>query len=953
MPPKGRGGGGGGREGGGRGRGGRDGGGRGGRGGEGGGRGRGRGAGGGRGGPLAPPQRPVSSAKSTQVTPPLPPAAPVVVRPLTTEVAQLAEDLEEKASVSEAVVSRTTGSSDLPRRPGFGTVGRPVELYANHFRVKWNEDMGDVYHYDVTITEAGGRKIGTGDLPPKSLAEKIMRALVTAMREQYPGVAVVSDFRKNVFTPTRLPHGAVLFENLDIGERRGADQTPRLYQAVVKAASPVEVRMHQVTELLNGRLNYTPQDAIQALDIVLRYSAALRYTMVGRNLYSAAGAVPIGEGAMAWRGYFQSLRPTQNRLVLNLDLSTTAFVREMEVLDFVAEVVATRQSNAVPQSLRPHQYAAVNKAIRGVKVETTHRPGVRRTYRVNGLSPKSAAETFFEDDNGRRQSVAQYFAQHYRALRYPQLPCLHVGAVNKKTYFPMEICKTVAGQKCPRKITDTQTAEMIKVAATKPQDRKAQIESKVREAHFDRDATLRSFGLEVDPNMVTTQARVLPPPKLAYGRNATVNPDANGTWNMRGKSFVQGQQLKSFAVISMDDRLEEHLVDEFFKMVLNQARELGMGNLTRSPPVVWPSGRNPSVRALFGQALDEARRVYGSPAQIVWLINPRQDARTYGELKRVSDTELGIVSQCMLSKFVMRPNPQYVSNILLKVNTKLGGRNATLQGSMPQIVDRTPTIIFGADVTHPSPGDKSRPSIAALVGSLDRAFTKHASVISAQGHRVEQIVNLRDMVVDLLREFYRASGGTVQPQQIIFYRDGVSEGQFDMVRNFEVTAIREACALLSPTYQPAITFIVVQKRHHTRLFVSNPRDADKSGNVKPGTVVDRGICHPTEFDFYLMSHSGLQGTSRPSHYHVLFDEIGFSADDLQTLTYRLCYTYARCTRSVSMVPSAYYSHLLAYRARFFTPDGMDSTSIGGASTETTNLEMAAVHPSLKPIQYYV
>jgi hypothetical protein len=32
-----------------------------------------------------------------------------------------------------------------------------------------------------------------------------------------------------------------------------------------------------------------------------------------------------------------------------------------------------------------------------------------------------------------------------------------------------------------------------------------------------------------------------------------------------------------------------------------------------------------------------------------------------------------------------------------------------------------------------------------------------------------------------------------------------------------------------------------------------------------------------------------QGTSRPTHYHVLFDEIGFSADNLQELVHSLCY----------------------------------------------------------------
>ena len=33
----------------------------------------------------------------------------------------------------------------------------------------------------------------------------------------------------------------------------------------------------------------------------------------------------------------------------------------------------------------------------------------------------------------------------------------------------------------------------------------------------------------------------------------------------------------------------------------------------------------------------------------------------------------------------------------------------------------------------------------------------------------------------------------------------------------------------------------------------------------------------------------LQGTTRPTHYHVLLDEIGFSPDDLQELVHSLSY----------------------------------------------------------------
>ena len=81
---------------------------------------------------------------------------------------------------------------------------------------------------------------------------------------------------------------------------------------------------------------------------------------------------------------------------------------------------------------------------------------------------------------------------------------------------------------------------------------------------------------------------------------------------------------------------------------------------------------------------------------------------------------------------------------------------------------------------------------------------------------------------------------------------------FQVLSN-ELRAIREACTMLEVGYQPGITFIVVQKRHHTRLFCRNQEDrSGKSGNIPAGTTVDVGICHPTEFDFYLCSHAGIQ-----------------------------------------------------------------------------------------------
>jgi len=58
--------------------------------------------------------------------------------------------------------------------------------------------------------------------------------------------------------------------------------------------------------------------------------------------------------------------------------------------------------------------------------------------------------------------------------------------------------------------------------------------------------------------------------------------------------------------------------------------------------------------------------------------------------------------------------------------------------------------------------------------------------------------------------------------------------------------------------------------------------------------MDSAITHPTEHDFYLLSHAGIQGTSRPAHYHVLMDQSQFDADVIQTFTHHLTHTFCRC-----------------------------------------------------------
>lgn len=49
------------------------------------------------------------------------------------------------------------------------------------------------------------------------------------------------------------------------------------------------------------------------------------------------------------------------------------------------------------------------------------------------------------------------------------------------------------------------------------------------------------------------------------------------------------------------------------------------------------------------------------------------------EVKRVGDTVLGIATQCVQAKNVIKTTPQTLSNLCLKMNVKLGGVNRFLK----------------------------------------------------------------------------------------------------------------------------------------------------------------------------------------------------------------------------------------------------------------------------------
>ncbi|KAL4284664.1 hypothetical protein GQ457_16G029180 [Hibiscus cannabinus] len=858
-------------------------------------------------------------------------------------------------------------SLNFAPRPGYGQVGTKCIVKANHFFAELPDK--DLNQYDVTITP---------EVASRTVNRAIIAELVRLYKESDLGMRLPAyDGRKSLYTAGELPFAWKEFTIKLVGEEDGINgpKREREYKVVLKFVA--RANMYHLGQFLAGKRADAPQEALQILDIVLRELSSKRYCPIGRSFFSPDIRAPqrLGDGLESWCGFYQSIRPTQMGLSLNIDMASAAFIEPLPVIEFVAQLLG---KDVLSRPLSDSDRVKIKKALRGVKVEVTHRGNVRRKYRVSGLTSQPTRELVFPvDDNSTMKSVVEYFQEMYSfTIQHAHLPCLQVGNQKKANYLPMEACKIVEGQRYTKRLNERQITALLKVTCQRPRDRENDILQTVQNNAYDQDPYAKEFGIRISEKLASVDARILPAPWLKYhetGKEKDCLPQV-GQWNMMNKKMINGMTVSRWACINFSRSVQESVARGFCNELAQMCQVSGM-EFNPEPVIPIYSAKPEQVeKALKHVYHASMNRTKGKELELLLAILPDNNGSLYGDLKRICETDLGLISQCCLTKHVFKISKQYLANVALKINVKMGGRNTVLLDAIScriPLVSDIPTIIFGADVTHPENGEDSSPSIAAVVASQDwPEVTKYAGLVCAQAHRQELIQDLYKtwqdpvrgtvsggMIRDLLISFRKATGQ--KPLRIIFYRDGVSEGQFYQVLLYELDAIRKACASLEPNYQPLVTFIVVQKRHHTRLFANNHRDrssTDKSGNILPGTVVDSKICHPTEFDFYLCSHAGIQGTSRPAHYHVLWDENNFTADGIQSLTNNLCYTYARCTRSVSVVPPAYYAHLAAFRARFYMePEMQDNSSTGGgtkAAGESGVKPLPALKENVKRVMFY-
>ncbi|XP_015781950.1 protein argonaute-4 [Tetranychus urticae] len=836
-------------------------------------------------------------------------------------------------------------------RPKFqsGNEGKRITLRSNFFRLKLTGNT--VHQYDIQFDRPDSASVAEKEIEigrkfrrvTKKIHQQLLAQFVeTTGKSLFNGICYAFDSDRILLTNKPLEA-----DNLEVGVyytfpfKENPKDVATNYQIRIKRTSSVTLSFN-----FNGE-NYVHDRAVlQMLDIITKSYAFKNNIVYGSKIFFPSTVRPrILMSIKSFQaksekptpfelafGYHQSTQFCQSGPMQNIDRASAVLYREGPLLDRIFELFGRPFG---PNETLDSKSMDQLKEFIGLRVETEYRNFVSR-HSIRSFTRTNSRETSFSEEGG-RQTVYNYFVRKYKIhLKYPNLPCVEYG---QGKYIPIELCKLLPDQRNQRKLRD----DLIKILSThatsqRPSGRAAGTAESAKS--IASNAALAEFGITLNPNMVEVPGRILPAPRLRYSNQPSFVPLVPGDWNMQQpdrKKFYSSKNLSKWVFLCMSRKITDDIIREFCKNLQRVGSMVGVEVSMPSPPVRTTK-----------PALRQTMEMLKKDLQLIVCMIPEED-EIYTEIKSVGDRTLGIPTQIILDKHFNPRNDMkrqklfdtaYLSNLLLKINSKIGGINLSLADVSKPSILKGLTMVVGVDVNHPSPGENS-PSIAAVVGSLNPELSNYHTNIVINRSR-EETVDVRGMIKPILEAFKKHRGS--YPDNIVVYRDGVSEGQFAYVLAYEVFPLRD---MLSTDYRQNIklTYMIVQKRHNARFFPMKKEDSTRSENILPGCVIDTTVCHYKWFDFYLCSQNSFLGTARPGKYTVLWDENNLTADELQKVTYYLCYLFARSTKSIADPAPARYAHHAAARGKVHLKDMMRSKA-----PIPSNVDLSEAIRVLAPLQ---
>ncbi|RGP68489.1 hypothetical protein FLONG3_8128, partial [Fusarium longipes] len=747
-------------------------------------------------------------------------------------------------------------------------------------------------------------------------------------------------------------------------------------------------------------------DVVDALNVIFGFGPRSNedISAVGNSRYFSfknggiyKNMVMLGRPLQAARGTFQSLRLGTGRLLLNANVTHGIFKIHGKC-DTIFENLGIhrvemtnghqiRHLKLMNKFLPKTRVLAKMKFANGKEVNRpkaiyglAYAPEITRACQNNEHPPKFDKGCEFpgpqnvrfylaSDSNGggAYTSVKDFYKKKYGS-DLKNLPLLNLGTAANPNFTPAEFVEILPGQSVKAKLTSQESTVMVNFACRSPYANALSITTDARETLGLDDGKLDQFGIQVGRQLLTVQGRVLNAPGISY-YNSRAQPTQvyprEGSWNVRDiKVYKPGRMIDRWTYINVKPSSRFGPVQQEIVYGFAQAM-IGMDIRVNSSPVSPYTEVIDQRGLLHGEADEFFKWAKKNRIQFVLVILGTSDSEIYGKIKTLGDCTYGIHTCCVQADKFRPGKAPYFANCALKWNLKAGGVNHKLHNEFG-LIREGKTMVVGYDVTHPTnmPSDKSdaAPSLVGLVATIDRDMGQWPACSWEQSSKQE-------MLDETLTEAFKSRLALWQthnkqlPENIVIFRDGVSEGQFAQVLQKELPRIRIACNAKYPKNKgPRISLIVSVKRHQTRFYPTSEESKTSNNNIENGTIVDRGVTQARYWDFYLTAHSSIKGTARPAHYTVLLDEVfrakygGEAANELERYTHELCYLFGRATKAVSICPPAYYADIVCTRARCYRPEFFEISDVESVSTAGPGLstgDSKQVHADLANSMYYI
>jgi hypothetical protein len=251
-------------------------------------------------------------------------------------------------------------TSQTPPRPGHGTVGKKIGVYANYFKLNVPNDL-TLTRYNVEVSpEVTGKKLG-----------RVFELLIAL--PEFAGVA--TEWKSFIVSPRPLNIPADFSVTIPYMAEGQDEPLARAITYTVRVVTPLSYSVSDLVNYLsavNPGPNYLQKaEVVQVLNAVFGHHphsqdgvvsiGQNRHFSLDRSQSNFHNIQQLGGGLESLRGYFKSVRPATGGLLLNVNVTHGVFLEPVS-LDQIFPKLGT--GNKI----------TLQKKMKLVRVRVTHIP---------------------------------------------------------------------------------------------------------------------------------------------------------------------------------------------------------------------------------------------------------------------------------------------------------------------------------------------------------------------------------------------------------------------------------------------------------------------------------------------------------------------------------------------------------------------------------------------------